>query len=708
MLAKMKVDEVDVKGKRVFMRVDFNVPQDKKDPTIITNTQRIDGALPTIKYVLEKGAKSVVLASHLGRPDGSVVPKFSLAPVAKIVEEKLGKKVTFLKDCCGPEVEAACADPAPGSVFLLENLRFHVEEEGKGVDSEGKKIKAEKDKVKDFRSSIRKLADIYCNDAFGTAHRAHSSMLGEGFDVKVAGGLMSKELDAFAKILDSPVKPVLAILGGAKVSDKIQLIMNLLDKVDKMIIGGGMAYTFLKTNDKMDIGTSLYDEEGAKIVPEIMKKAKALGVEIILPVDFVVSSKFGEDGEVKEATREAGIPSGFMGLDCGPKSNELNAKAVMESKTIIWNGPMGVFEMAKFEVGTKKLMDAVVAATAAGVITVIGGGDTATACKKYDTEDKVTHCSTGGGASLELLEGKDMPGIMALSDRVPLYRKPIVGGNWKCNPDSLSKIDGLVDSINKCDTSKCDVYVCPATIHVTTVKDKVTNGTYVCPQNCNFKGCGAYTGEMAVEQMKDIGIEWVLIGHSERREYFGEDDALLATKLKYILDAGMNCVFCIGEKLPEREKGMQSTMAVCISQMEKIKDLLDPARVVIAYEPVWAIGTGVTATPEQAQETHFNIRKWIAANVSPQVAAQIRIQYGGSANAKNAPELSACPDIDGFLVGGASLKPEFVDIVGAISKAQPEKTFMPPAELLELASRPDASDPFSSFLRFCGGLCGGR
>jgi len=295
-------------------------------------------------------------------------------------------------------------------------LRFNVEEEGKGVAPDGSKTKADKDKVTEFRASIRKLADVYCNDAFGTAHRAHSSMVGEGFDIKCSGGLMSKELDAFAKVLDTPAKPVLAILGGAKVSDKIQLIMNMLDKVNKIIIGGGMAYTFLKINESMEIGTSLYDEEGAKIVPEIMAKAKTLGCEIILPTDFVISSKFGEDGEIKSATKAEGIPAGFMGLDCGPESIKLNAEAVMSSKTIIWNGPMGVFEMASFETGTKKLMDTVVEATKAGVITVIGGGDTATACKKYDTEDKVTHCSTGGGASLELLEGKDLPGVSALNN----------------------------------------------------------------------------------------------------------------------------------------------------------------------------------------------------------------------------------------------------------------------------------------------------
>ena len=415
-LNKKQLSTVDVSGKRVLIRVDFNVPQDKKDPTKITNTARIDGAMPTIKYCLEKGAKSVVLMSHLGRPDGQKKPEFSMAPVAKCLEGIVGKPVTFLSDVVGPEVEAACADPAPGSIILLENVRYYVEEEGKGVDAEGNKVKADKEKVKTFRASLAKLGDIYVNDAFGTAHRAHSSMVGEGFDVKCAGFLVTKELAAFSKILDSPVKPVLAILGGAKVSDKILLIKNMCSKVDKIIIGGGMAFTFLKVLENMEIGSSLFDEEGAKIVPEIMEEAKSKGVEIILPVDFVTSSKFGEDGEIGAATKAGGVPAGMMGLDCGPESIKLNAAAIMASKTIIWNGPMGVFEMKSFEAGTKSMMDTIVEATAAGVITVIGGGDTATACKKFNTEDKVTHVSTGGGASLELLEGKDMPGIMALSD----------------------------------------------------------------------------------------------------------------------------------------------------------------------------------------------------------------------------------------------------------------------------------------------------
>eukprot|EP00658_Telonema_sp_P-2_P061303 TRINITY_DN50016_c0_g1_i1.p1 TRINITY_DN50016_c0_g1~~TRINITY_DN50016_c0_g1_i1.p1 ORF type:complete len:295 (-),score=50.09 TRINITY_DN50016_c0_g1_i1:215-1099(-) len=251
-------------------------------------------------------------------------------------------------------------------------------------------------------------------------------------------------------------------------------------------------------------------------------------------------------------------------------------------------------------------------------------------------------------------------------------RTPIVGGNWKCNPTSPAALDELVANINLCDTTKCEVFVCPSPLHVALVNGKFTNGAKIAPQNCNFSGCGAYTGEVAVDQMAAMGIEWCLIGHSERRGEFGlptpaETTSLLATKLGYILEKGLNCVFCIGESLPIREQGDAAVLAECARQLEDVKHLLDPETVVIAYEPVWAIGTGVTASPEQAQATHAAIRGWIGENVSAECAAKIRIQYGGSANAKNAPDLSACPDIDGFLVGGASLKPEFADIVQAIS-----------------------------------------
>jgi len=665
-LKKRSIDSVDVYNKRVFIRVDFNVPQDKKDPTIITNTQRIDAALPTIRYCLGKGCKSVVLASHLGRPDGNVTEKYSLAPVAKIVSEKLDKPVTFLKDCVGPEVEAACADPAQGSVFLLENLRFHVEEEGKGVAPDGSKTKADKEKTKEFRASIAKLADIYCNDAFGTAHRGHSSMVGDGYSIKAAGFLLLAELKAFAKVLDKPNKPVLAILGGAKVSDKIQLIKNMLDKVDKMIIGGGMAFTFLKVLNNMDIGNSLFDEEGAKIVQEIMDKAKSSGVEIILPVDFVCSDKFGDDGNIKDATMSTGVPAGFMGLDCGPMSIAKNGEAVKASKTILWNGPMGVFEMAPFEGGTKALMDDVVAATKSGAITVIGGGDTATACKKYKTEDKVTHCSTGGGASLELLEGKELPGVTALDPAgATSGRRKIVGGNWKSNPGTIKAVEDLCKAFSECkyDGSKCEAVIFPTCLHGSKALECLSKCAFeVGVQNISKTGTGAFTGEVTADMGAELGYGWALVGHSERRTLYGETDADTAAKTAKALAAGLRVILCIGETLAEREAGQ--TDEVNKRQLAAvIPSVKDWDKVVIAYEPVWAIGTGKVATPEQAQDAHKAIRDYLRTAVSPEVADTMRIQYGGSSNPDNCAGLISKPDIDGFLVGGASLKPSFTKMI---------------------------------------------
>lgn len=412
-LNKLAVDAVDVKEKRVLIRVDFNVPQ--KDGKI-TNTQRIDAAMPTIKHCLDNGAKSVVLMSHLGRPDGRRQDKYSLSPVTAVLKERLpGVNVLFLNDCVGAEVEKACADPAPGTVILLENLRFHLEEEGKGVDAEGKKVKAAAGDVEAFRASLSKLGDVYVNDAFGTAHRAHSSMVGCQLPQKASGFLLKKELAYFSKALENPVRPFLAILGGAKVADKIQLINNMLDRVNEMIIGGGMAFTFLKVINGMEIGNSLYDEEGAKIVNDIMKKAADKGVKIHLPSDFVTGDKFAEDAAVGQATVQSGIPAGSLGLDVGDQSITEFTAAIGRAKTIVWNGPPGVFEFNNFAKGTKAVMDAVVMATQNGATVIIGGGDTATCAAKYGTEDKVSHVSTGGGASLELLEGKKLPGVEALS-----------------------------------------------------------------------------------------------------------------------------------------------------------------------------------------------------------------------------------------------------------------------------------------------------
>ena len=413
-MAKLSIRDLELAGKRVLIRVDFNVPQDKATGAI-TNNQRIVAALPTIQHALDHGA-AVVLMSHLGRPNGQRVEKFSLKPVADELAKLLGKPVSFLPDCVGPEVEAACAPGKlqPGDVVLLENLRFHIEEEGKAKQDDGSSLKAEPDKVAAFRSSLTKLGDVFVNDAFGTAHRAHSSMVGVDLPQKAAGFLMEAEIKAFTAVLDNPQRPLLAILGGAKIADKIPLITNLLDKANDIIIGGGMAFTFRKMLDGMEIGASLFDEEGAKIVPELAAKAKEKGVKLHLPVDFVCGDKFAPDATVSAATDH--IPAGVMGLDVGPQTRELFTKVIAASKTIIWNGPPGVFEFDAFAEGSKSMAAAIAAATAAGAITVVGGGDTATAAKKFGVAAKVTHCSTGGGASLEFLEGKTLPGVAALND----------------------------------------------------------------------------------------------------------------------------------------------------------------------------------------------------------------------------------------------------------------------------------------------------
>lgn len=411
---KLSVRNVDLRNRRVLVRVDFNVPQDKDGA--ITSNARIVAALPTLSYILSQSPRSLVLMSHLGRPDGRPNPAFSLAPVRAELARLLDREVQFLPDCVGPEVEAACADPPAGSVILLENLRFHVEEEGSSVDASGNKVKASKEAVAAFRASLTRLGDVYVNDAFGTAHRAHASMVGVTLPTRAAGLLLFKELEYFARVLERPRRPFCAILGGAKVKDKIQLIHNLLDRVDTMLIGGGMAFTFKKVASNMPIGNSLFDKDGAAIVPDLLAKAQARGVRIYLPTDFVCGDAFSADAKVAVHDESTGVPAGWMGLDIGPASAAQFAAVVAESKTVVWNGPCGVFEFAKFEAGTRAVAEAMAAATQTGTITIIGGGDTATAAEKFGIESAVSHVSTGGGASLELLEGKVLPGVDALSE----------------------------------------------------------------------------------------------------------------------------------------------------------------------------------------------------------------------------------------------------------------------------------------------------
>lgn len=408
-MAKLSIDDLNMKGKRVLIRVDFNVPltDDKK----VADDKRIVAALPTIKKVVADGGKAILM-SHLGRPDGEKKLEYSLKPCAEALAKLLEKPVAFAPDCVGPEVEKMVAAMNDGDVLLLENVRFYPEEEGKKSGA-----KMSKEERQWFIDALAKLGDLYVDDAFGTAHRAHATMaglplkLGQG----ASGYLMTKELDYFAKVFDNPQKPLLAILGGAKVSDKILVIENLLNKVDALIIGGAMAYTFLKAKG-VAVGTSRVEADFVEKAKEYLATAKAKGVTLLLPVDHVIAAEFpGFGKEVKATTTSAEvIPDGQMGLDIGPKTTDLFCKEIAKSKTIIWNGPMGVFEVAGFEKGTYAVAQAM---AESGAVTVIGGGDSASAVKKAGVAKQMSHVSTGGGASLELMEGKVLPGVAALTDK---------------------------------------------------------------------------------------------------------------------------------------------------------------------------------------------------------------------------------------------------------------------------------------------------
>lgn len=393
---KKTVKDVDVRSKRVLVRVDYNVPLDANGN--VSDDKRITASLPTINYLLEQGAR-IILCSHLGRPKGEVKKEFSLAPVAKRLKELLpGVNIYFASDCIGEEAERKAAALKDGEILLLENLRFHKEEEKNDPE---------------FAKKLASLAEIYVNDAFGTVHRAHASTAGvAAYLPAVAGFLIGKELSIMGGALENPERPFVAILGGAKVADKIGVITNLLNKCDTLLIGGGMAYTFFKAMG-YEIGDSLLDAESIDLAKQLMETAKEKGVKLLLAVDTVVAKAFAADAEHMTVASNA-IPAGWQGLDIGEKTRELFAAEIKNAKTVIWNGPMGVFEFPEFAKGTEAVAKA---CAECGGTTIIGGGDSASAVKKLGYADKMTHISTGGGASLEFLEGKVLPGVAALNDK---------------------------------------------------------------------------------------------------------------------------------------------------------------------------------------------------------------------------------------------------------------------------------------------------
>ena len=628
---KKTVRDLDVAGKKVLVRVDFNVPLNDKGE--ITDDTRITASLPTIQYLLEQKA-AVILMAHLGRPKGQVKPELSLAPVAKHLGKLLGKKILFAPYCVGEAAQAAASKLKPGHILLLENLRFHKEEEKNDME---------------FAEKLASLADLYVNDGFGVSHRAHASVEGvTHFLPAAAGFLLEKEIQYVGQAVTNPLHPFVAIIGGAKVSDKIGVISNLLDKVDTLLIGGGMANTFLAAQG-YKMGKSLVEEDKLDLAKELLAKAKKNKVNMLLPTDLVMAAAFAPDAEhVTEKVKN--LNQAYMALDIGAETSKAYAEALADAKMIVWNGPMGVFEMDAFCKGTEAVAKAVAKSRATSIV---GGGDSVAAIEKLGLAKRITHISTGGGASLEYLEGKVLPGVAALDD----LRRKMIAGNWKMHKTVSEAVELAEDIVMETNGTLNEVVIFPPFTALETVADAI-DGKHVGygAQDLHWEDKGAFTGAVSGAMIADICAEYVLVGHSERRTIFGENEKIVASKIIAAYRNGLKPMLCVGENLAEREAGKTARkINMQLKSALRVISAEDAENLVVAYEPIWAIGSGKAATPEDALEVCTLIREKIGKIFTPDIARKVRILYGGSVNEKNAASFNLS-GIDGVLVGGASLK----------------------------------------------------
>lgn len=628
---KKTVRDLDVAGKKVLVRVDFNVPLNDKGE--ITDDTRITASLPTIQYLLEQKA-AIILMAHLGRPKGQVKPELSLAPVAKHLGKLLGKKILFAPDCVGEAAQAAASKLKPGHILLLENLRFHKEEEKNDME---------------FAEKLASLADLYVNDGFGVSHRAHASVEGvTHFLPAAAGFLLEKEIQYVGQAVTNPLHPFVAIIGGAKVSDKIGVISNLLDKVDTLLIGGGMANTFLAAQG-YKMGKSLVEEDKLDLAKELLAKAKKNKVNMLLPTDLVMAAAFAPDAEhVTEKVKN--LNQAYMALDIGAETSKAYAEALADAKMIVWNGPMGVFEMDAFRKGTEAVAKAVAKSRATSIV---GGGDSVAAIEKLGLAKRITHISTGGGASLEYLEGKVLPGVAALDD----LRRKMIAGNWKMHKTVSEAVELAEDIVMETNGTLNEVVIFPPFTALETVADAI-DGKHVGygAQDLHWEDKGAFTGAVSGAMIADICAEYVLVGHSERRTIFGENEKIVASKIIAAYRNGLKPMLCVGENLAEREAGKTARkINMQLKSALRVISAEDAENLVVAYEPIWAIGSGKAATPEDALEVCTLIREKIGKIFTPDIARKVRILYGGSVNEKNAASFNLS-GIDGVLVGGASLK----------------------------------------------------
>ncbi len=629
---KKTLEDIEVTGKRVLVRVDYNVPMNDKGE--ITDFIRIDASLPTLHYLLDQGA-AVILMAHLGRPKGKVNPKYSLRPVADALSQRLHRPVQFCADCVGKDAQEAAKNLRNGDVLLLENLRFHPEEE--------------KDDLH-FAHELASLADVFVNDGFGVSHRAHASVEGvTHFLPSVAGYLMEKEIAYLGNAVDRPKRPFAAVIGGAKVADKIAVIRSLIKKTDVILIGGGMANTFL-TAKGYNLGESLVEEESIGIAKDIIAEAAAQNTKFLLPIDLIMAAKFENDAP-HEAEDLDNLRPDYMALDIGPKTAKLYEDTLQKMETVVWNGPMGVFEMPNYAEGTRAVAEAMAASHG---VTIVGGGDSAAAVKQFGLADKMSHVSTGGGASLEYLEGKVLPGLAALDD----LRTILIAGNWKCHKtvEEATELAHQVAHGTEDVLAQKEILLLPPFTALESVAAMVDeDGIEYGAQDIFWEDEGAYTGAVSGPMIREIGSSYVLVGHSERRKFFGETNETVVKKVLAVFRNDMDPVLCVGEDEEEHKKG---------SAMDKIKSQLDPVldvltdkqitRLVVAYEPIWAIGTGNSAEVRDAVAAADLIRKTIADKFGEEAARKVRVLYGGSVTSDNAHGFHV-DGIDGVLVGGASL-----------------------------------------------------
>jgi len=651
--------DFSVEGRKILLRADLNVPI--SDEGYIADDTRIRAVLPTLQYLLSHGAR-VLVVSHLGRPAGEVVKRYSLAPIGERLAELLDEPVQLLDGPLAGALSRFAGGAETGQVALLENIRFH---------------RGETENDAALGRKLASAVDLYVNDAFGAAHRAHASTCAVAEFLPAVGGfLMEEELRTLGRLRDAPKHPYAAVLGGAKISDKLQICRKLLDRVDSLIVGGGLANTFLLALGH-SVGNSLVEEEMVSEVQNLISASKRSDVDLLMPLDVVVARAVSP-GASTRVVSSSEIPDDWSIGDIGPRTVKRYVDALQQARTVFWNGPMGIFEMSRFGDGTEKIARAV--AELDGAHTVVGGGESIQALEKLQLTSSIDHVSTGGGAALEFLAGEDLPAVQMLHRRAP-ERGLWVGANWKMNKTRESAKSVAAQLAENWMQSEPEVVIFPAHPLLEVVEEAIGSTTtlHLGGQDCHWEESGSFTGGTSGRMLRSVGAEYTLVGHSECREYGGDDDDRINSKVHAAWDAGLSVVLCVGEQQSDREEGrahqrvseqLRTALRGCESRLASGEE--SRIWLIVAYEPVWAIGSGEAASPEDVQDMCSHLRDELSGILTDQSAELVRIVYGGSVNADNVEDFLQLTDVDGALVGGASLEADsFLPLLQRASSVSP-------------------------------------